>query len=168
MNPGKRLENCWFSAEEIMGPSGTFFFFLNLWKEGRECTSFVFVYSLTPPQEVVCFKVDLWSGCGGSHLWSQQKSGHGRRMTESSGHGDTPLKKKKRQTNQTRKTFYNKNCLRTHSIDHGPWIQRSICLCILSAGIKGMCYHCPALSEDILQESILSFHHTQVLRTELR
>jgi hypothetical protein len=38
------------------------------------------------------------------------------------------------------------DCPGTHSLDQaGPWTQKCTCLCLPSAGIKGVCQHCPTL-----------------------
>jgi hypothetical protein len=46
---------------------------------------------------------------------------------------------------QDRVSLCSPGCPGTHSVDQaGPRTQRFACLCLSSAGIKGMCHHCPA------------------------
>jgi hypothetical protein len=49
------------------------------------------------------------------------------------------------------------SCLSWNELCRPGWLQKSACLCLPSAVIKGMRHHCPA--EDNFQESILSFYH---------
>jgi hypothetical protein len=37
-------------------------------------------------------------------------------------------------------------CVALAVLELTPWTQKSACLCFPSAGIKGVCHHCPALS----------------------
>ena len=44
-----------------------------------------------------------------------------------------------------RVSLYSPGCPETHSRPGWTLIQKSTCLCLPHAGIKGMCHHCPAL-----------------------
>ena len=64
----------------------------------------------------------------------------------------------------TRQGFFVQYWLSWNSLHRPGWpqTQKSTCLCLPSAGIKGMLHHCPALSRFLTKKHVLMNYYIQI------